>query len=66
MTDARFVDRQVLITGATGVVGSWLVDALLRVGARPVVLLRDEVPGSALERSGQINAVARVRGGSRT
>ncbi len=50
MTDARFVDRQVLITGATGVVGSWLVDALLRVGARPVVLLRDEVPGSALER----------------
>jgi CDP-glucose 4,6-dehydratase len=63
MTDKHsFNDRSVLITGATGVVGSWLVESLLDDGARPVVLLRDEVPGSALERSGRMLAVTRVRG----
>ena len=33
--------RNVLVTGATGFVGRWLVRALLNLGAAPIVLLRD-------------------------
>jgi len=39
-------DRQVLLTGASGLVGSWLVDALLSQGAQVVCLVRDSVPDS--------------------
>jgi len=45
-------DRPVLVTGATGLLGSWLVPALLDEGARVVVLVRDLVPDALLETSG--------------
>lgn len=38
--------RQVLLTGASGLVGSWLVEDLLSQGARVVCLVRDRVPDS--------------------
>jgi CDP-glucose 4,6-dehydratase len=41
--------RSVLVTGAYGLLGSWLVKALLEHGARVVALRRDEPPVSALE-----------------
>lgn len=37
-------DRPVLVTGATGLLGGWLVGRLLDEGARPVCLVRDDVP----------------------
>ena len=37
-------DRPVLVTGATGLLGSWMVDGLLARGARVVALVRDIVP----------------------
>jgi CDP-glucose 4,6-dehydratase len=45
-------DRPVLVTGAAGLLGSWLVSRLLERGARVVVLLRDLVPDALLETSG--------------
>ena len=49
------------VTGAFGLLGSWLVKALLRDGARPTVLKRDLVTVSALELEGtdrRVNVVA--------
>jgi CDP-glucose 4,6-dehydratase len=41
-------DRPVLVTGATGLLGSWLVPELERRGAAVVALVRDFVPASRL------------------
>ena len=45
-------DRPVLVTGAGGLLGSWLVEALLEREARVVVLLRDIVPDALFQTSG--------------
>lgn len=55
-------DRPVLVTGGTGLLGSWLVRSLLRAGADVVCLVRDWVPQSELVSSGQIARVKVVRG----
>lgn len=55
-------DRAVLITGATGLVGSWMTKRLLGVGSEVVCLVRDWVPQSELVRSGAIEKVKVVRG----
>ena len=54
--------RNVLVTGCTGVVGSWLTEALADYGADVVGLIRDWVPQSHLVRSGTINRIRVVRG----
>ena len=54
--------RRVLITGATGLVGSWLVPRLLRAGASVVALIRDADPQSELVRSGAIALCTVVSG----
>lgn len=41
-------DRHVLVTGATGLLGGWLVEGLLARGARVVAIVRDSVPRSRL------------------
>lgn len=55
-------DRPVLITGATGLVGSWLTRRLVEAGADVVALVRDWVPQSELIRSRMIEHVKVVRG----
>jgi CDP-glucose 4,6-dehydratase len=45
-------DRPVLVTGATGLLGSWLVPALQERGARVVALVRDLVPDALFNTSG--------------
>jgi CDP-glucose 4,6-dehydratase len=45
-------DKRVFVTGATGLVGSWLVKALLESGARVTALVRDTDPQSEFYRSG--------------
>jgi CDP-glucose 4,6-dehydratase len=47
-----FKGRRVFVTGAYGMLGSWLSRALLDRGAAVVVLRRDERPGSALALDG--------------
>jgi len=45
MTDlARYAGTCVFVTGASGIVGSWLVRAMLSAGASVVALVRDEDP----------------------
>ena len=55
-------DRPVFVTGATGLVGSWLVRRLVGLGADVVCLVRDWVPQSELVRSKTIDRVRVVRG----
>ena len=60
MTEWKNVN--VLVTGASGMVGSWLVKRLLNEGARVTVLLLDQDPQSELIRSGDINKCLVVSG----
>jgi CDP-glucose 4,6-dehydratase len=55
-------DRPTLITGATGLVGSWLVRRLIAAEANIVTLVRDWVPNSELVRSHLIEKTTVVRG----
>jgi CDP-glucose 4,6-dehydratase len=54
--------RSVLVTGATGMIGSWLCRRLVDNEARLVALVRDADPASELVRSGTINRVTIVEG----
>lgn len=54
--------RRVFVTGATGIVGSWLVKELLEKGANVVALIRDADPQSELYRSGDIHKISVVNG----
>jgi CDP-glucose 4,6-dehydratase len=58
----RWQDRPVFVTGATGFLGSWLTRELVDRGADVVALVRDDVPGSELRRSGTLDRVTQVRG----
>lgn len=55
-------DRPVLVTGCTGLLGSWLTRALLDRGAFVVGLIRDWTPESELFRSGALARLNVVRG----
>lgn len=55
-------DRPVFVTGATGLVGSWLVQRLVKAGADVVCLVRDWVPQSAMVRDHTIEGVKVVSG----
>lgn len=57
-----WLDRPVLVTGATGLVGGWLVRRLWEARAEVVCLIRDWVPDCELVRSGLIDRVRVVRG----
>ncbi len=53
---------RVLVTGATGMVGSWLVKELLARKSKVHVLLRDADPQSELLRSGDLNKTSVIQG----
>ena len=55
-------DRPTLVTGATGLLGGWLVRRLLDMDVDVVCLVRDWVPHSELVRSKAIEMVQVVRG----
>src|SRR5215470_12881877 len=55
-------DRPTFVTGATGLVGGWLVAKLLDAGAEVVCLVRDWVPQSKLVADNLIEKVRVVRG----
>jgi CDP-glucose 4,6-dehydratase len=60
--DTFWRDRRVFVTGCTGLVGAWTVRALLDRGAHVVGLVRDQVAGSELVRSGLDRRIDVVRG----
>jgi len=57
-----WTDRPVLVTGATGLLGSWLVKRLIENGADVVCLVRDWIPQSEIVRAGTIEKTRVVRG----
>ena len=57
-----WLDRPTLVTGATGLIGGWLVRRLVEQGSDVVCLVRDWVPQSELARNGLLETVKVVRG----
>jgi CDP-glucose 4,6-dehydratase len=55
-------EKNVFITGCTGLLGSWLTKALVERGANVTGLIRDQVPKSNLNWSGFKNKINTVRG----
>jgi len=55
-------DRPTFLTGATGLVGGWLLAGLHERGARVVCLVRDWVPRAEAVRTGLLEEVTVVRG----
>jgi CDP-glucose 4,6-dehydratase len=62
MSDKFWQDRNVFITGCTGLLGSWLSKSLVEEGANVVGLIRDLVPKSNLNWSGFNDRMIIVRG----
>lgn len=62
LSSAFWLDRPTLVTGGTGLVGSWLLKRLVNARADVVCLLRDWVPQSEFVRSRLIEQVKIVRG----
>jgi CDP-glucose 4,6-dehydratase len=60
--DPFWQDRPVLVTGATGLVGGWTVDHLIKLGADVLCLVRDHVPQSMMLRQGLVDHVRTVQG----
>ncbi|MGH9444362.1 MAG: GDP-mannose 4,6-dehydratase [Terriglobia bacterium] len=62
MSDSFWERRSVFVTGATGLLGGWLVPALVRKGAQVVALIRDGSPRSVLVQEGWLGRIATVQG----
>lgn len=62
MSNAFWKNRNVFVTGSTGLLGSWMTRSLVDAGANVVCLIRDTVPSSELVRSGTIQRVNIVHG----
>jgi CDP-glucose 4,6-dehydratase len=62
MSGSFWKHRPAFVTGASGLVGGWLVKRLLDAGADVVCLVRDWVPQSELVRSGVLDRARVVRG----
>ena len=54
--------KKVFVTGATGLMGGWVVKALMREGAEIVALVRDHTPKSMAVREGLIDQITTVHG----
>lgn len=52
MSTSYWQGKRVMVTGATGMVGSWLCAALVQKGAHVVAMVRDRIPNSNLYRMG--------------
>ena len=62
MTSEFWNDRNIFITGCTGLLGSWLTKKLVENGSNVIGLIRDTVPKSNLNWSGFQNEIITVRG----
>jgi len=57
-----WLNRNVLVTGATGLLGSWMVEELLLRQANVVAIVRDRVPRSKLAQCGIMQRIDVVNG----
>ena len=58
----RWREANVLVTGAAGLLGAWVVEELLRRDANVICLIRDWVPSARLIDEGTVSRVTVVRG----
>ncbi len=63
MKDSFWLQKNVFITGASGLLGSWLSTKFVELGANVTILMRDHIPNSLLVSSSKLNAVNVVHGG---
>src|SRR3989338_3258723 len=57
MKDSFWLQKNVFITGASGLLGSWLSTKFVELGANITILMRDHIPNSLLVSSSKLNAV---------
>jgi CDP-glucose 4,6-dehydratase len=62
VSTSSWVGARVLVTGATGMVGSWLTRRLVDLGANVAALVLDADPRTELYRSGTVHSVSVVSG----
>ena len=62
MKDNYWRNKNVFVTGCTGLLGSWLVKELINNGANVTGLIRDWIPKSNLILQGSLNKINTVRG----
>ena len=62
LKDTFWEDKNVLITGCTGLLGSWLTESLISKKANVIGLVRDSVPKSRFYQPEILNHVVVVRG----
>lgn len=62
MRNTYWKNKNVFVTGCTGLLGPWLVKDLVEKGANVIGLVRDWVPKSNLILQGSINKINTVRG----
>lgn len=62
MSDRFWKDKNVFVTGCTGLLGSWLTKALIERDANVIGLIRDLVPKSNLNWSGFNDKINIIRG----
>lgn len=62
MNDRYWADKNVLVTGCTGLLGSWMTEKLVTDEANVVGLVRDQIPKSYLYFSKTETEIIQVRG----
>ncbi len=62
MLKNNWLNKNVFITGCTGLLGSWLTEELINLNANIIGLVRDHVPRSRIYREGLIDKINIVSG----
>jgi len=62
MLPKKWLNKNVFVTGCTGLLGSWLSEELINLGANVIGLMRDHVPQSRIYREGLIGRITTVPG----
>jgi len=62
MSVNKWLNKNVFVTGCTGILGSWLVEELLNHGANITCLVRDHIPRSRIYKEGLMNKINVVYG----
>lgn len=58
----KWLNKNVFVTGCTGLLGSWLTEELITHGANIIGLVRDHVPRSRIFQTGVIDKITVVEG----